>query len=342
MSSIQAEVPRGYSAFINDGSRIVIQNSFHTLKATQSYDTAIFWCISVLHYCMAAALVSLIPQFFYKFQRFTYQRALSKNSRLMCNSIFWGFTITSVIGLLIICERNVYIITALTKVSSSVYWWFILPVPVPLAIFCFFDIWSTYRNVFPRPRQLKSKCCQKCSTVCYFISVIMVTLFLQMVSFHSGWLMLLLITFPLQVGTSFCILLTLYIASVFNFGFTIRFCRKRNKGAPRKDFFDGMAIVNLFFLGIAYFLLSYYITMARYPHEDAITKLIPSILPLVFIGFCTWMVKKMSSEAFDHDEENPLDHNDDIKHKEVPNTITVQRYDTCLLMTSKDIKDCQV
>ena len=249
----------------------------------------------------------------------------------------------SVISLFSICKRIVYIRPALIRVSLSVNWWFILPVPVPLAIFCFFDILLAYKNVFPRPRQLKSKsCCQKCFAVCYFVSVIMVTLFLQMVSFHSGWFILLLIAFPLQVGTLFCISLTLYIVSVFNFAFIIQCYRQRNKESPRKTFLDGMVTVNLFILGIAYFLLSYYITMAGYPHEDAFTKLIPSILPLVFIGFCTWMVKKMSSEAFDHDEENPLDHNDDIKHKEVPNTITVQRYDTCLLMTSKDIKDCQV
>ena len=255
---------------------------------------------------MAAVLAFLIPQLFYKFQLFTYGRALSKDSRVMFNSLLLGFTIASVIGLLLICKRNVYIISALTKVSTSVIWWFILPVPVPLAIFCIFDIWSTYKNVFPK--QLKSKsCCQKCSAVCLFVSVVMVTLFLQLVSFHSGWFILLLITFPLQVGTLFCILLTLYIASVFNFGFFIQFCRKRNKG---KTFFDGMKIINYFFIGIAYFLLSYYITMAGYPHEDAITKLIPSILPLVFIGFCTWMVKKMSSETFNHDEENQLDHND--------------------------------
>ena len=163
-----------------------------------------------------------------------------------------------------------------------------------------------------------------------------------MVLFHSGWFILLLIAFPLQVGTLFCILLTLYIASVFYIALIIQYCRKKNKESPRKTFLDGMSIVNLFFFGMAYFLFSYYITMAGYPHEDAITKLIPSILPLVFIGFCTWVVKKMSLEVFDHDEENPLDHNDDIKHKEVPNTITLQCYDTCLLMTSKDIKDCQV
>ena len=170
-------------------------------------------------------------------------------------------------------------------------------VPVPLVIFCFFDIWSTYKNVFPK--QLKSKSChQKYSAVCLFISAITVTLFLQMVLFHSGWFILLLIAFPLQVGTLFCILLTLYIASVFYIALIIQCCRKKNKGAPRKTFFDGMSIVNYFFLGITYFLFSYYITMhmARYPHEDAITMLMPSILPLVFIGFYTWVVKKMFSE----------------------------------------------
>ena len=287
---------------------------------------------------MAAILAFLIPQLFYKFQLLSYQRALSEDSRVMCNSMFLGFTIASVISLLSICKRSVYIRADLTKVSLSVNWWFILPVPVPLAIFCFFDILLTFKKFFPRLRQLKSKsCCQRYSAVCLFISVVMVTLFLQMVSFHSGWFILLLIAFPLQVGTLFCILLTLYIGSVFNFGILIQFCRTRNKGKA----FYGMSIINFFFLGIAYFLVSYYITMAGYPHEDAITKLIPSILPLVFIGFCTWMVKKMSSEAFNHDEENPLDHNDDIKHKEVPNTIIVQHYDT-YLTTSKDIKDCQV
>ena len=184
---------------------------------------------------MGAILAFLIPQLFYKFQLLSYQRALSKDSRVMYNSLLLGFTIASVIGLLLICKRNVYIITALTKVSTSVIWLFILPVPVPLVIFCIIDVWSTHKDVFPK--QLKSKSCrQKCSAVCFFISVVMVTLFLQMVSFHSGWFILLLIAFPLQVGTLFCILLTLYIASVFYIALIIQFCRKKTKEHLEKPF----------------------------------------------------------------------------------------------------------
>ena len=52
--------------------------------------------------------------------------------------------------------------------------------------------------------------------------------------------------------------------------------------------------------------------MATYQHEDGITKFIPSLLPVVFIGFCTWIAKNIIFKVIDYDKLNLSDYSNDI------------------------------
>ena len=60
-----------------------------------------------------------------------------------------------------------------------------------------------------------------------------------------------------------------------------------------------------------YFLIAYYITLATYQHEDGITKFIPSLLPVVSIGFCTWIAKNIIFKVIDYDKLNLSDYSND-------------------------------
>ena len=44
--------------------------------------------------------------------------------------------------------------------------------------------------------------------------------------------------------------------------------------------------------------------LAKYPHEDSITKFLPSLIPVVFIGFCTWIAKDIIFKVIDDDKKN--------------------------------------
>ena len=133
-----------------------------------------------------------------------------------------------------------------------------------------------------------------------------------MMSHHSGWIILLLIIYPLQVGTLILILVTHYIALAFVFASTVHYFKKRRNQELSLSIF---MIGSYFFFTLAFFLIVYYLFLAKYPHEDSITKFIPSLLPIFFIGICTWIAKNIIFKVIDYDkrdqnvncnEENPI------------------------------------
>ena len=69
------------------------------------------------------------------------------------------------------------------------------------------------------------------------------------------------------------------------------------------------------FLTFSFFLTIYYIFLAIYPHEDSITKFIPSLLPVVFIGFCTWIAKNIIFKMIDYEKEKQVGHSNENPHE---------------------------
>ena len=48
--------------------------------------------------------------------------------------------------------------------------------------------------------------------------------------------------------------------------------------------------------------------LAKYPHEDSITKFLPSLIPALFIAFCTWIAKGIIFKVIDDDKESEDSH----------------------------------
>ena len=122
----------------------------------------------------------------------------------------------------------------------------------------------------------------------FHIGVIIITLFVYVLSFHIGWNIILLITYPLQVGTLILTIVVHYIALAFIGALVVHYFKKRpNQESSMKI----LLIDGFFFCTLQNFLVIYYQMLGKYPHEDGITKFLPSLIPALFIGFFTWIAK---------------------------------------------------
>ena len=209
------------------------------------------------------------------------------------NSLFWGFFFSSTLGLLVII---IYDCTIIHEVSNISYWWLIFPFPVPLFCIVITDVFGIIISI----RVLNQPAGKH-----FTIAFIIITLFFQMMSYHSGWVILLLIIYPLQVGTVILMMVTDYIALAFGCASIVHYYKKRRNQELSLSIF---MIGSYFFITLAYFLIVYYLFLAKYPQEDSITKFIPSFLPFVVIGICSWIAQNIIFKVIDYDKENQVGH----------------------------------
>ena len=209
------------------------------------------------------------------------------------NCLFQGFVISSIIGILVII---IYNCTIIHEVSNISFWWLILPFPVPLFLLLLIDVFGVIFCISALKQSIDNS---------FIIAAFIITIFVQMMSYHSGWIILLLITYPLQVGTLILTLVIDYIAISFSFALAVLYFKKwHNRKLPAKI----LCIGGYFFVTLAYFLIVYNVTLAKYPHEDSITKFIPSFLPFLFIGICSWIGQNIIFKVINYDNENEVSH----------------------------------
>ena len=141
---------------------------------------------------------------------------------LLSKSLLWGFVFSSILGLIGIITYNC---TIIHEVSKNPYWWIFLPVPVPLAFFLILDSFGMICCINAFRKSLYKR---------FIVAVIITTMFVRMVSYHSGWIIFLLITYPLQVGTVILIFVTYYFTISFSFASMTVLClrRRRNQILP--------------------------------------------------------------------------------------------------------------
>ena len=153
-------------------------------------DTTQFTPLALVHLFLSLTMVYLIPIMLYKFVLPSMDIKSCKNSikESLRNSLFWGFVVSSILGLLVIIAYNISIIGVVSKISV---WFFVLPVPISLVSLIITDTLAVI---------LLSRIANQYNNKIRVLVIVM-TLFVQMMSYHSGWIILLLITYPLQVGT---------------------------------------------------------------------------------------------------------------------------------------------
>ena len=218
-------------------------------------------------------------------------------------SVYWGIAVNTAYFLFSSC---VFDMIELSTYSPNSFWWLVLPFPIPLLIFLVVDIYATYKGL-----SLQHSKCNSFTSYCIFLSVLIFTLFLQYLLFHSVWFTLLLITYPLQIGTWLCMKITMYIGGAFIYSICL-------KVGINSHCIKSLVIGSLFMV-ISSFMLTYFITMAIYPHHDGIAILMPSLFPFIVAGFYSWTMKNIFSSVSTHDKYILLN-NDDIEMQRIHDT----------------------
>ena len=257
-----------------------------------------------VHYSLAFMLM-ITPSTISKLKILPVKENLSRNDKVkwIDKSVYWGIAISTAYFLLISCVFNVI---DLTIFSPNSYWWLVLPFPLPLLIFFLLDIYVTYKGL-----ALQHSKCNSFTSFRLFLSVLVFTLFLQYLLFHSVWFTLLLITYPLRIGTWFCMKVTMYIGGAFMHSVSL-------KVGTKSHCIKSMIVGSLFMI-ISSFMLTYFTTMAIYPHHDGIAILMPSLFPFIAAGFYSWTMKNVFSSMSTHNKYLLLN-NDDIEMQHIHDT----------------------
>ena len=276
--------------------------------------------IGIAHHYLNVALSVIVPLILYKIVFPSLYSKKSTNKNLRC-SLFCGFICSSIVVLLIII---IYNCTIYRKFSNALFWLFVLPIPVPFLLFLLVDFVGIICCVSTFKQSVSKR---------FHVAFIIIMLFVRMISYHIGWIFLLLITIPLQVGTVILIFVTYYIALAFSFATAVhnrKVCCNRTLSA--KILFIGTYT----FVTLSFFLTIYYSSLAIYPHEDGITKLISSLLPFIFIGFCSWIARNIILKVIDYDEENKDSHgNENTQNSNNENTPLFARYQSTAATRTK-------
>ena len=255
--------------------------------------------VGLAHQVFSATLSFLVPFILYTFVHPSIYIKSSEGStkNILLTSLFWGLVFSSTLGLLLII---IYNCTLINEVSKNPHWWLFLPVPVPLALFLILDIFGIICCISAFRQSLYK---------CFIVAVMIITMFVRMILYHSGWIILLLITYPLQVGTITLIFITYYIAISFSFATVAVQWLKRVRNLK-------MSITILYigtyaFFTFTIFITIYYFFLGKYLHEDSIAKFIPSLLPFLFIGFCSWIAQNIIFKMINYDEESHVSHSNE-------------------------------
>ena len=129
-----------------------------------------------------------------------------------------GIFFSSFVGLVVIIIYECSIIHEVSNISS---WWLIVPFPVFFSLVLLVPVGMFVATLCKRG--LKQFLYKR-----FHIAVIIITMFVFVLSYHIGWIMLLLITYPLQVGTMILILIAIYIVLAFSCAFVVHCFRKWN------------------------------------------------------------------------------------------------------------------
>ena len=273
---------------------------YHGYSSTSINDTTAFGSLVMIVFAQQYLSLTLyglaqLILYVFVFPSICVQNSGYSPKIILQNSLFWGFFISSFVGLFVIIIYNCTIIDEMNNISFSL---FALPFPVPFSLVLFFIV-CIFAGILCK-RGFKQFLHKR-----FCIAMTIIPLFVFVLSYHSGWIMLLLITYPLQVGTVILILIASYITLAFSCAFVVHCFRKRNNWELSINL---LFISCCFFMTLLYFLITYYQILAKYPHEDSITKFLPTLLPVVFIGFCTWIAKNIIFKVIDYNKKNQVSH----------------------------------
>ena len=185
------------------------------------------------------------------------------------------------------------------KLVRTLNWFTMLWLPVPLAlpVLIVIDFLASL-NMIVRPCKLPPRAYEnrklhaafRCSLLISFGGSVIITLFLQLMCFHIGWLFPLLTAFPMQVGTLVfgygCVLL----AGIFITSGVVRCCISYNlSGHTKASEYNSMGILMLSTVSLA---AIYYFTQGSIGdgNRDGISTTMVTLFPIIVAGAFSWLI----------------------------------------------------
>ena len=297
---------------------ILEENSDQVYGAT----IVIFAAIVFASYSLSIAVMLLTPLMFCKLQILPFSGETLQKSGKRRLTLFWGFTITTLFALVIIISYDCLLSRMLFSIATSsievFYKLLALPLPLPIISFAIADVYITFRTLSksyqPKTDSIQSERHLKVCIQFHLFAVVLIVLFLQLLSFHLGWFLLMVITFPLQVGVLFLNYLAIYVAlGLFISGIIELFT------ACSKTHGQEMIGWSCLFFSISSINFAYYITITvvGFHYRDGIGAMMPSLAPIVLVGIVSWAMSKATTKLQD----------DDTKQKFIT---TVQQQNSCI------------
>ena len=258
-----------------------------------------------LQYCLSIGFMRLVPVFFRKMKLLPFPQGVLQADGQKRVCLFWGLILTTLFTFLLLFMYDTVVFLEIIKASQNLLIPSLLLFPIPSIFLCIADLYFSIRMALLKreadiPIHTLKTASQKRCIHCYiglnvFASVLM-TLFLQILSFHIGWILLMLITFPILVGALFINFVVIYFAvSIFISGLLQSMFACTPSGRARsQEMMGGSCLL----LGISGFLTAYYltITVAGVGYHDGISAIMPNLSPIIIFGLLTLVMGRFTSK----------------------------------------------
>ena len=215
---------------------------------------------------------------------------------------FLGIIFTSIIASiwLIIFDKHLYNKHLHGSTSVAVLY-IVLPLALPLFALMDILIIVLYCRRYCRSKPYRNQCC---SLVYRAAGCVVIMIFLQLLAFHVGWMLPLLVAFPMKIVILIfegaCIMLYTffairYITAQMQYCYLVRRTAHDRRVHPAMKFRlimhenGGLAMLSTSGL---YMTLIYLKNSDDNGSRDVITIIAAAVFPTILIGPTTWMVKK--------------------------------------------------
>ena len=311
LSNTNSDNKRGFAIQIisqNNGSsasRLIPDSQYPTGKnSSLDYKEGIaelpqlfLLCMITIPLILSSSLASITSSLIQKQQLILTPNQRVQDSSQLKVSVFVGLSVVCFLGSLILAAYDSMLIYFGRK---AWIFYFLLPVPIILPILLFFDIISGIHAMIlmGKLRKLKHKT-PSSEQLCFFkvliiIGSVAITLFLQMVSFHVHWFFLMLVNFPMEVGSIFVAYTALFCSALFITSGCFHAMFWDCRGLTSRIRTDELCGTGILFYAMSVLSLVYSMTViiGGVNYHDGMSLLMPNFLPYIMIGFFLWFLKK--------------------------------------------------
>ena len=295
-----------------DEEQTILSHSYEyqeDVKMTHSLRVLLMITMFAVYVCFAVGIGFSLPLLLAKLGLFSQpQQQLLRDGTQPKVAMYWGAMLASFIFLIVLSIIQIRITVAMVKLSVVTI--IFLPMPIHFIGFILFNVQRSRKIIHLRGRPHEKnefeKCCFSFTTAMHMFASVVITLFLQLLSFHLGWLLMMLVTFPIQVGAMLVNVTMLYLSFSLLLGAWFQKCM--SCGSAGKVRADSMMGISWISFGVFMLLTIYYlmISYAGVRYSDGVSAMMPSLMPIILYAALTTLGNKFTLRLPGLDTEKRL------------------------------------